>query len=90
MTKKPFVAVWDSAVQAYAPPILVAARGAAVRSFTDEVNRPNENNPLHGHAEDFELHLLAIFDENTGVFTSPPDGPEILARGKDVKLPPKS
>lgn len=83
---KPVVAVFDSAIQAYAPPIIVQARGAAVRSFVDEVNRKdaNGNNPLNSHASDFELRILAMFDENTGIYHALPEGPEVLARGKDV------
>lgn len=79
------VAVFDSAVQAYAPPIFVPARGLAVRSFTDEVNRQDQNNALFSHPDDFELRILAMFDENTGEFHKLPEGPEVLVRGKDVR-----
>lgn len=82
---KPVVAVFDSAVQGFASPILVAAKGQAVRSFQDEVNRADQNNPLFNHPEDFELRCLAMFDEETGVYHNMPDGPEVLCRGKDVK-----
>lgn len=78
------VGVFDSAVQAYGQPLFVAARQAAVRMFTDEVNRPAEDNGLYRHPEDFELRLLAFFDEGTGAFQMPPDGVEVLVRGKDV------
>lgn len=83
---KAVVAVFDSAVQAYAPPMCVPSTGLAVRSFTDEVNRADVNNPLHGHPEDFELRHLANFDEDSGVFSRLESGlVEVLVRGKDVK-----
>lgn len=82
--RKIFVSVYDSAVGAYASPILVPSRGVAVRSFTDEVNRKAEGNTLYNHPSDFELRLLAEFDESAGVFYSPPDGIETICRGKDV------
>lgn len=86
MYKKCFVSVFDSAVQAYAPPVLVPSTGIAVRSFTDEVNRNDANNALFRHPDDFELRLLALFDENTGIFEAPGEGIQTLARGKDVKV----
>lgn len=75
--------IFDSGVQAYGRPIFAPARGAAVRSFTDEVNRVAEDNTLNKHRGDFELRLLAIFDDGAGTFiqVSPP---EVLIRGKDV------
>lgn len=77
------VAVRDFAMMAYAPPIFVPSKGVAIRSFADECNREDQNNNLNMHPEDFELHCLAMWDEDSGVFTSP--GVEVLCRGKDVK-----
>ena len=74
--------VFDSAVQSYGRPIFFRARGEGVRSFTDEVNRKDDNNALYGHPEDFELHLLAMFDEAKGTFASVEV--ECLVRGKDA------
>lgn len=77
-------AVFDTAVQAFGRPIFVPAIGAATRSFTDEVNRKDQDNQLNQHPEDFELYYLADFDEATGTFiTTEPK--RILTRGKDLK-----
>lgn len=76
-------AVFDSAVQAFGQPFFVAAAGAALRSFSDEVNRAAADNALYAHADDFELHQLCEFDEATGTMSG--EG-RILARAKDVKL----
>ena len=78
------VAIKDSAMQAFMNPTGVRARGQALRSFTDEVNRADPQNPLHQHPEDYELWQLATFDEETGEFQN---ALEILIRGKDAVKP---
>lgn len=85
MMRKPVVAIWDAAVQMFGPPYVVVAIGAALRTFVDEVNRDAEGNPLSAHPEDYEMHLLADFDEESGKFVEPEGGTRMLARGKDVR-----
>lgn len=76
-------AVFDNAIQAFAQPFFVAARGAALRSFQDEVNRSDgQPNPLNQHPEDFDLYVLSEYDDHTGLFIH--NTPELLARGKEV------
>lgn len=84
MTVLVVCAVFDSAIQAYGQPIFVARPGAAIRSFTDEVNRKAEDNQFYNHPDDFELRALAYWDNETGIY-SVYDGNQSLARGKDVK-----
>ena len=60
---------------------------AAIRSFTDEVNRPgtvDQVNDLFAHPDDYELYDLGCFDDAIGVLSSPVSGPNLLVRGKDV------
>lgn len=84
MSKSVVVAVFDSAVQAYGRPLFVPTNGAALRSFIDEVNRKADDNQLCRHPDDFELRVLAIFDEESGIFQAPEQGVgSVLARGKD-------
>lgn len=83
MTMRCVCAVFDSASQLFGTPIFMPATGSAIRSFTDEVNRAAADNALHQHPGDFELRLLAYFDDESGVFMEPPDGPRVLIRGKD-------
>jgi len=80
-------AVFDSAVQAYMRPMFVSHTGGAIRAFGDEVNRVAEGNPLAAHPDDYELHLLAHWDEVSGRFSVVnDDGLEVvLIRGKDAK-----
>lgn len=82
MSKLCVVAVFDSAAMAFMNPFYVAARGQAVRSFKDEVNRSADGNVMNRHASDFSLMLLGEFDPNNGRFHLLED-PEVLIRGKD-------
>lgn len=77
------VAIFDTATQSYSRPAFVAARGAATRSFSDEINRPDKDNPLYQHPDDFDLYMLTTWDDSTGEFQ--PMRPELLVRGKDLR-----
>nr|DAE80423.1 MAG TPA: DNA binding protein [Microviridae sp.] len=83
---KAILAVWDSAVRAYAQPLTLPTTQVALRSFIDEINRSDATNTLNTHPEDFELHHLADWDETTGQFLNFKDGPICIARAKDHKL----
>lgn len=85
MTKRCVLAVFDSAVQAFGQPIFVPAIGAGIRSFSDEVNRAAPDNQFANHPDDFQLHYIADFDDESGSFTTPEGGSRVLSRGKDVK-----
>ena len=76
------VAIRDSAVNAFMRPFAVPAVGAAVRSFMDEVNRPDSD--MGKHPDDYELFELAAFDDTSGRVTMLPE-PRQLARAKDIK-----
>ena len=58
----------DSAADAYGRPFFLPSVGVAIRSFTDEVNRPSEDNQIYQHPEDFDLFELGEFDDTTGRF----------------------
>ncbi|AXH75097.1 MAG: nonstructural protein [Microviridae sp.] len=77
------LAVFDSAIQAYGRPIFAQTNGQAARSFTDEVNRPGEDNQYYKHPEDYELHYIGVFDDATGAVES--NLPSCVLRGKDCK-----
>lgn len=83
MTKLCVVAVKDSAIQAFGRPIYVPHIGAAIRSFSDEVNRNAPDNQLYAHPDDFELVYLADFDDESGRYEAV--DVRVLSRGKDVK-----
>jgi len=78
------LAIRDRAIDSYGQPFFSASVGGAVRSFSDEVNRPGENNQLHKHPEDFDLFLLGEFDDQTGEFDT--TRPAQVAVGKDLVI----
>lgn len=80
-TLKVVVAVYDSAVRAYSTPFFCPSRGYAIRAFTDEVNRAAPDNALHAHPDDYDLHQLGFWDEESGEFS---EVKEPLLRGKDA------
>lgn len=80
---KQMCAVFDHASGLFGSPFFVAAVGQAIRSFTDEVNRAAPDNALHAHPEDFDLHCLGQWDDQTGDCFQPDR--RVLVRGKEVK-----
>lgn len=76
-------AIKDVAIAAFNRPFFVRHAGEAIRSFGDEVNRSDQQNPLYGHPKDYELWCLGEFDDEVGVFT----GSDIsrIAAGVDVR-----
>lgn len=58
--------VRDSALVAYGRPFVAPATGAAVRSFSDEVNNPQTD--FFKHPADYELFLLGDYDDSTAKF----------------------
>lgn len=82
--KRYVFSVRDRASDTYGSPFLTVARGQAIRSFSDEVNRKDEGNQLFRHPEDFDLYELGEFDDSTGLFAT--GVPKQVAVGKDLVL----
>ena len=80
MTIQVMVAVFDRAVQAYGRPFATPSRGAALRSFVDEVKR--EGSDMGKLPKDYELYQVGTFDDVAGVFSA--DLPELVIRGEDA------
>lgn len=78
------VAVFDNAAKAFNRPFFVPSVGLAIRSFQNEVNRQDDQNPMFGHPGDFALFNVGEFDDENGllVAVSPP---ERLVTALDVK-----
>lgn len=77
--------VRDRAVDAFMRPIFVPAAGAAIRSFSDEVNRVSPENEMNRHPSDYDLYELGQFDDQTGILSSH-SSPRVLMRGQDCKV----
>lgn len=77
------VSVADSEI-GFGRPFFVASDGAAVRSFTDEVNRAAADNILYNHPESFTLYRVGTFDDSTGEIQS--EVPRALSTALNVHL----
>lgn len=76
------LAVHDEAAEAFNRPIFVPAIGMGIRSFTDEVNRDNPDNPMNRHAGQFSLYRLGVYDDVDGSIIS--EQPSVLVQAIDV------
>jgi len=76
--------VRDRALDTYGQPFFSASVGAAIRSFSDEINRADPNNQLNKHPGDFDLFSLGEFDDASGEFDA--TRPQQIAVGKDLLL----
>lgn len=74
----------DSAADDYGTPYTFKTVGEAVRSFTDIVNRPDENSNVYNHPQDFELFKIAEYETSTGEFFVG-EPPRSLIRGAEAK-----
>lgn len=59
--------VFDSKAEIFNTPFFMAAKGQALRGFTDEVNRPDSE--IGKHPEDYTLFCIGEVDLNTGLIT---------------------
>lgn len=58
--------VRDIVSKCYKAPFTAVAQGEAIRSFITAVDNPQTQ--LHQFPDDFELHEIGIWDDETGVF----------------------
>jgi hypothetical protein len=77
--------VHDKATGVFSRPIYVAACAQAIRSFSDEVNRDHEDNPLNRHPADYSLFELGTWDDEAGICNDLPQ-PRLLISGANAKL----
>lgn len=76
--------VRDRATETFGTPMFLVSRGQAIRSFSDEVNRKDEQNQLYQHPDDFDLYECGEFESESGEFQTAI--PTVVCRGKDVSL----
>lgn len=82
------LSVQDLVSKTYGTPYYSVSIGSAIRGFTDEINRADENNLLYKHPNDFNLVHLGSFDDDLGLFELF-SYPETLITGFNSKLPNK-
>ena len=78
------VTVYDAAMTAFGRPVFVASKGAALRSFSDEVRNP-KSEEMFRHPEDFTLYFIGTWDDANGKFEAPRE-PERLINGRECKM----
>jgi hypothetical protein len=83
--KYSIVTVYDRVAEVYGTPYYAVSKGSAMRGFSDEVNRPDSNNSLYAHPDDFELMYLGQFDDQLGDFELQ-SKPSILIKGSEVSV----
>lgn len=77
-------AIQDRSVGAFLNVHCARAEGQAIRGFMDAIANP-ANTDIHNHADDFDLYVVAIFDDTTGLVTPEPQ-PRKIADGKQLKI----
>jgi len=66
--------------------MFLVSEGQAIRSFSDEVNRPSDStgqNQLNAHSDDFDLYYCGEWDSESGVFDC--KTPTQVVTGKQVR-----
>lgn len=81
------LAVRDRVADVFQNPFFTPNIPAALRGFTDEVNRPDAQNMLYRHADDYELYCIGEFDDQTAKVVML-DRPRQIALAKDLKQKP--
>lgn len=78
------VAVRDKKADCYSRPFFAQTPAAAIRSFTDEVNRNAEDNPYAKHPEDYALYELGKYEDSEASFSVLPV-PRLLIEGDQCR-----
>lgn len=78
-------AIYDRIAQIHGVPVYNNSKGSMVRGFADTINRPDENNQLYKHPDDYDLYYLGEYDDAHATHELI-DKPELLARGASVKI----
>lgn len=80
---KPILTIKDRALDIYNLPFVQTTVAQGVRGFTDEVNRDPSQSGVAAHPDDYDLYVIAHYDEVQGVVI-PLERPELVVRGKDL------
>lgn len=85
MTIYAVLAIRDTSMARFTPPMTMPSVPYGVRSFRDEVNRNATDNNMNRHPEDFELWHIADWNEETAQYSAPTSGElRCVARAKDL------
>lgn len=76
--------IFDKQAESFGRPMAVPAKGLAIRSFIDEVNREDNNNMYYMHPDDFVLYHVGDFNDSDGSIDASM-GHTILMTGEAAK-----
>lgn len=83
--KTTIISVRDIVANTFSIPTFHQSRGSALRAFSTEVNRADENNQIYKYPGDFELYCLGFYDDEHGSF-EPLSSPEKLGDARDYVI----
>lgn len=83
--KMELFAIKDRALTAFMRPWVAQSVGQAIRAFSDMIN--DKQSEISAHPDDYDLWLIASFDDSTGKITQLADQPNQLVLGKQVLNP---
>lgn len=78
------VSIFDKVAESFGRPFFVPAKGLAIRSFVDEINRAGQDNGFYMHPDDYTLFWIGEFDDGSGELL--PRTPEALMTGSAAKV----
>ena len=73
--------IHDSKTGAFMTPFTNFNNATALRTFSDAIKQPDTN--LHNHPEDYSLHRIGTFEDDTG--TVVPEPPKNLGLATEYK-----
>lgn len=79
------ISLRDVVANLYTTPTFHNSKGSALRAFSNEVNRADENNTIYKHPNDFEIYALGTFDDENAEF-EPYSKPELLGLARDYVI----
>ena len=79
-------AIYDRKVQQFMPPFIMQTVEQARRAFGDTVNDPNH--AFFRHPDDYELHIIASFDDSKAIFSQDDTIPTLIACGQELVMNP--
>lgn len=78
------IGVYDLKAEIWSRPMFLPNIGGAIRSFTDEVNRPAENNEYFKHPGDYVMYHVGYWDDETMKFDTM-DNHRLLIAGSEAR-----
>lgn len=79
------VTIRDVKADLFMRPFFMQTSAAAIRTFSDEVNRADKDNTIYNHPEDYSLYEIGEFDDNTAVIYPLPQ-PRMLIQASQCSL----